>query len=463
MLKELNKMNIDEVSLLMEQRKLSPTELVKSTLEKISNENSNTNSFITVCGEKALKTAKDLEKELLEGKIRSKLHGVPIALKDLIFTKGIRTTMGSKLYKDFVPDTNATIVEKLENAGAIIVGKVNTHEFAYGPTGDRSYFGSCLNPYNSSKITGGSSSGSAASVGAGLVNLSVGTDTGGSIRIPSSACGTIGMKPTFGLVSKKDIHALSYTQDHVGPITRTVKENALLLNVLAGYDPNDPYSLNIEIQNYSSLIGIDVKGMVIGIPSFCLQRLEGEVHQMFSKCIEVCEHLGAKVTEVNIDDIEEISHAQSITIQFEASSIHAHTLRKHQKSIDSEVYERLKASRLVKAYEYVHAQSKKRELIYKYNQVFNQVDVLLTPTLPIVPPNIGQREVTINGNMESVRSALLRLTAPTNFTGNPSLSLPVSLSKDGLPMGLQLISKHGMEARIYQFAYMLEQHFHFAK
>ncbi|SUV10161.1 glutamyl-tRNA(Gln) amidotransferase subunit A [Priestia megaterium] len=456
-------MNIDEVSPLIEQKKLSPTELVKHTLEKISNENSNTNSFITVCSEKALKAAEELEKELVEGKVRSKLHGVPITLKDLIFTKGIRTTMGSKLYKDFIPDTNATIVEKLENAGAIIIGKVNTHEFAYGPTGDRSYFGSCLNPYDSSKITGGSSSGSAASVGAGLVNLSVGTDTGGSIRIPSSACGTVGMKPTFGLVSKKDVHALSYTQDHVGPITRTVKENALLLNVLAGYDPNDPYSLNMEIQDYSSLIGTDVKGMVIGIPSFYLQSLEEEVHQMFSKCIKVCEYLGAKVTEVKIDDIEEISHAQSITIQFEASSIHAHTLRKHQKSIDSEVYERLKASQLVKAYEYVHAQSKKRELIYKYNQVFDHVDILLTPTLPIVPPNIGQREVIINGKMESVRSALLRLTAPTNFTGNPSLSLPVNLSKGGLPMGLQLISRHGMEAKIYQFAYMLEQHFNFAK
>ncbi len=463
MIKELTKMNIDEVSPLIEQKKLSPTELVKHTLEKISNENSNTNSFITVCSEKALKAAEDLEKELVEGNVRSKLHGVPIALKDLIFTKGIRTTMGSKLYKDFIPDTNATIVEKLENAGAIIIGKVNTHEFAYGPTGDRSYFGSCLNPYDSSKITGGSSSGSAASVGAGLVNLSVGTDTGGSIRIPSSACGTVGMKPTFGLVSKKDVHALSYTQDHVGPITRTVKENALLLNVLAGYDPNDPYSLNMEIQDYSSLIGTDVKGMVIGIPSFYLQSLEEEVHQMFSKCIKVCEYLGAKVTEVNIDDIGEISHAQSITVQFEASSIHAQTLKNHQKSIDSEVYERLKASRLVKAYEYVHAQSKKQELIYKYNQVFDHVDILLTPTLPIVPPNIGQREVTINGKVESVRNALLRLTAPTNFTGNPSLSLPVELSKDGLPIGLQLISRHGMEAKIYQFAYMLEQHVNFAK
>lgn len=454
-------MNITELSTLIEKRELSPVDLVKESLEKIFEENKKNNSFITISDEEALQAARMLEKELVEGKVRSKLHGIPIAIKDLIYTKDIRTTMGSKVYENFVPEVDATVIKKLKQAGAIIIGKTNTHEFAYGPIGDRSYFGPCLNPYNLKKISGGSSSGSAAAVGAGMVSLALGTDTGGSIRIPSSACGIVGMKPTFGLVSKKGVYDLAYTLDHVGPMTNNVYDNALLLNIIAGYDSSDPYSINTQITDYRSLIGKDIKGKVIGIPSFYFELIDEEVQETMNNSIIAFENLGARIKEVNIDCINNIAVAQAVTIKSEAAAAHMNSFERYKGVIDVEVYERLEESREIKAYEYVQSQIVRKKLISEYNQVFKHVDVLLTPTLPILPTDIGQREVTIGDQNELVRNALLRLTSITNYTGNPSISVPCNLSKSGLPIGSQLIAKHGNETQLYQFAYALEQSLNF--
>lgn len=441
----------------IKQKELSPVDLVNQTLEKISEENPKTNAFITVSEVEALQDAKKLEQEVMDGKLRGQLHGIPIAAKDLIFTKNLRTTMGSKVYENFVPDVDATVIQKLKDAGAIIIGKTNTHEFAYGPIGDRSYFGACRNPHNPEKISGGSSSGSAAAVAAGMVSGALGTDTGGSIRIPSSACGVVGMKPTFGLVSKKGVFDLSYTLDHVGPITNNIKDNALLLNTIVGYDLQDPYSLNIEKRDYSLLIGNEVRGKVIGIPSFYFDLIDEEVHAAAMKCINIFESLGVAVKKIDINCMERIAEAQAITIQSEAAAVHMDTIQNHQADIDSEVYERLVVSQDVKGYEYVLSQKQRKQLIDQFNQSFDHVDILLTPTLPILPTDIGQREVEISGQKEAVRHALLRLTSPTDYTGNPSLSLPCGLSKSALPIGVQLIAKHGNEDKLYQFGYALEQ------
>lgn len=217
-------------------KKISPKEIVEQSINNIKKNNPIYNALITVCEEEAIAAATLAEDEISRGIVKGPLHGIPIAIKDVIFTQGIRTTMGSKLYGNFVPDFNATVVQKLKDAGAIIIGKANTHEFAFGPTGDRSFFGPCRNPYNPDKITGGSSSGSAAALATDMAYASLGTDTGGSIRIPASACGIVGMKPTFGLISKYGVFNTAYTLDHPGPMTKTVKDNAILLNVLAGYD-----------------------------------------------------------------------------------------------------------------------------------------------------------------------------------------------------------------------------------
>ncbi|MFC4801321.1 amidase [Neobacillus sp. GCM10023253] len=450
-------MDILSTSILLKNKEVSPVDLVKNTLEKIAKENPKTNAFITVSEEESLQAAKKLEDEIMAGEIRSPLHGIPIAVKDLIFTKGIRTTMGSKVYEDFVPDADATVVQKLKDAGAIIIGKTNTHEFAYGPIGDRSYFGPCRNPHNLDKITGGSSSGSGAAVASGMVLGALGTDTGGSIRIPAAACGIVGMKPTFGLVSKKGAFPLAYTLDHIGPMTTNVRDNAIMLNVLAGYDAVDPYSLHTESRDYSSLIGHDVKGKVIGIPSNYFGWMDEEVHAAVVNCIHVYEQAGAVIKKVEIPNLSKVAKAQLVTIQSEAAAVHVDTLKHHKEDIDDEVFERLVASQAVKGYEYVQSQIERMQIVAEFNQVFDQVDILLTPTLPILPTNIGQREVQIQGQTEAVRYALLRLTSPTNYTGNPSLSIPCGMSSSKLPIGVQLIGKHGHDAELYQLGYALEQ------
>lgn len=450
-------MDLTAASRLINNKELSPVDLVKSALEKISDENPKINAYITVCGAEALEAAEALEQEMMAGNTRGPLHGIPIAVKDLIFTKNIRTTMGSKVYEHFVPDMDAAVIEKLKAAGAIIIGKTNTHEFAYGPIGDRSYFGPCRNPHHLEKISGGSSSGSAAAVAAGMAVAAIGTDTGGSIRIPSSACGVVGMKPTFGLVSKRGVFDLAYSLDHVGPITGNVQDNALLLSVMAGYDPGDPYSIKSKAEDFSQLIGSDIRGKTVGIPSLYFENIEEEVAEAVGKCITTLNLLGAAVEKINISCMENIAAAQVVTIQAEAAAVHEKTIRYHKDDIDDEVYERLVASQQVKGYEYVLAQVERSRLIAEFNRAFDKVDILVTPTLPILPTDIGQRGVLVNGEPEAVRHALLRLTSPTDYTGNPSMSMPCGFSKSGLPIGVQLIGKHGQEDKLYQFGYALEQ------
>jgi len=437
---------------------ISPLDLVNEALKQIAEKNPDHHAFITVAEKEAIESAKLLEQELLNGMVRGPLHGIPIAIKDLIYTKGIKTTMGSKIYEHFLPSIDATVIEKLKQAGAIIIGKTNTHEFAYGPTGDRSHYGACRNPYNLDKMSGGSSSGSAVAVAANMVLASIGTDTGGSIRIPASACGVVGMKPTFGQVSKEGSFPLAYTLDHLGPITNNIKDNALLLNIIAGYDPEDPYSLNPnELTDYTGLIGEDVKDLTIGIvTNDFFTEVDEEIKTTLDTGIEILKQLQTNMKEVTVPGIEEIADAQAITIKSEASAVHGPSLEKYEGEIDEEVFERLVASQEVKGYEYVQAQTKREKLIANLNQIFDEVDVLLVPTLPILPPDIDQREVTINNTTVTTQHALLKLTAPFNYTGNPALSIPCGMSKSGLPIGLQLIGRHHDEERLYQLGDALE-------
>ena len=250
---------------------------------------------------------------------------------------------------------------------------------------------------------------------------------------------------------------MAYTLDHVGPITTTIIDNALVLNVIAGFDSKDPYSIPTGEKDYSSLIGKELKGLTIGIQSFYYQQIEKEILVEVIKSVKQFEGLGAGSKTVEIDCLEEISAAQAITIQAEAAAVHVDTIQQHKGAIDEEVYQRLLASREVNGYEYVVAQRKRKQLVNQFNLVFQDVDILVTPTLPILPTIIGQREVEINGEKETVRHALLRLTSPTNYTGNPSLTMPCGFSKNGLPIGIQLIAKHGNEEILYQFGYALEQ------
>ncbi|BCJ87608.1 amidase [Effusibacillus dendaii] len=450
--------SLTDLSDSIRQKRVSPVEVTQQALDRIEQTNPKLNAFITVLQEKAIENARTAEREIVEGNWRGPLHGVPIGLKDLVFTEGVRTTMGARIFKDYIPDYSATVVNKLEEAGAVLLGKLNTHEFAYGPTGDRSFFGPVKNPYDLEKITGGSSSGSGAAVAAGMVFAALGTDTGGSIRIPAAHCGIVGMKPTFGRVSKYGVYPLAWTLDHIGPMTRTVRDNAILLNVLAGYDPKDPYTVQLETEDFTRLLEQGVKNSVIGVPSnFYFDYLDPEVEREVRQAIELFRRLGADIREIEIPQLPDTLLAQQITIKSEAYAIHRQLLEERGTEYDEEVKERLLTGIDTKAYEYVDAQELRQAGRRAYLETLQKVDLLLAPATPILPTPIGQRDILFGGKTDNVRAVITRLTGPTNVTGLPSLVVPCGFSQSGLPIGLQLIGKPYEEANLYRFGYAFEQ------
>ena len=446
------------LSLAFRERRLSPVEVVRVLLERIETASEDLGAFITVTGERALEEAERVEQEISAGRYRGPLHGAPLGLKDLIYTEGVRTTMGSAFFKDYVPDYSATVALKLEEAGAVLVGKTNTHEFAYGPTGDRSYFGPTRNPHDTRRISGGSSGGSGAAVAANLLYGALGSDTAGSIRIPSALCGVVGMKPTFGRVSKHGVFPLSWTLDHLGPLTRTVEDNALLLTVLAGHDPKDPYSANMPAEDFARDLGRGVSRGVVGVPrDFYFDHVEEEVGERVREAIEVFVSLGAEVREVEIPHLRETLKAQRYILSSDAYAIHEERLNSEPEMFDDEVRERLLEGEKLKAHRYASAQQRKLLAKGEFERALGAVDVLLAPTVPIAATLIDQREVNIGGYEEPVRSAVTRLTGPANITGFPSLSVPCGSTSSGLPVGVQLIGRPFDEATLYRFGHAYEE------
>jgi aspartyl-tRNA(Asn)/glutamyl-tRNA(Gln) amidotransferase subunit A len=436
-------------------RRLSPVEVVRALLGRIGADE--TNSFVTVTAERALERASRAEGEILAGRYKGPLHGVPVALKDIIYTRGVRTTMGSALYSGHVPDHSATVARKLERAGSILIGNTNTHEFAYGPTGDRSHFGATKNPHDTRRITGGSSGGSGAAVAANLCYGALGSDTGGSIRIPAALCGIVGMKPTFGRVSKSGVFPLSWSLDHVGPITRTVEDNALMLNVLAGHDPEDPHSVDRPAEDFARDLETNLCGAGIGIPtSFYSEHVDEEVEACIREAVEVFVSLGAEVREIEIPNLLDTLHAQRLILGAEAYAVHEERLEDEPQSFGEEVRERLMDGERPRAYRYANARQRGMLATEEFDRALHGVDMLLTPTLPITATEIGQREVRIGDFEEHVRFALTRFTGPTDLTGHPSLSVPCGVTATGLPVGLQLIGRRFDEAALYRFGHAYE-------
>ncbi len=437
-------------------RRLSPVEVVRALLGRI--EADETNSFVTVTGERALEDASRAEGEILAGRYRGPLHGTPVALKDIIYTRGVRTTMGSAFFANYVPERSATVARRLERAGSILIGKTNTHEFAYGPTGERSHFGPTRNPHDPRRITGGSSGGSGAAVAANLCYGALGSDTGGSIRIPASLCGIVGMKPTFGRVSKSGVFPLSWSLDHVGPITRTVEDNALLLNALAGHDPDDIHSVDLSTEDFTRDLEIGLEGAGIGVPtSFFTEHVDEEVQARIREAAEVFVSLGAEVREVEIPNLWDTLPAQRLILASEAYAVHEERLENEPEKFGEEVRERLMEGERPKAYRYANARRRGMLATDEFDRALQGVDVLLTPTLPITATEIGQREISIGVYEETVRSALTRFTGPTDLTGHPSLSVPCVTTASGLPVGLQLIGRRFDEASLYRFGHAYEE------
>jgi len=415
--------------------------MVSELLDRI--ERSTVNAFITVDPDKALAQAKEMEN--ISPSSKHPLHGFVVAIKDLIDVRGYPTTMGAQGFEDNIAQKDALVVSRLREAGAIFIGKANTHQFAYGPMGDRSAAGPTLNPHNVAHMTGGSSSGSAAAVAAGLVHGAVGSDTAASVRLPASFCGVVGMKPTMGLLPVDGIFPLSKTLDHPGPITATCADNAKMLAVMADY-PAD---------TYSRLIGNPVDKLVVGLPdAFFHTHCSPQVHAAMTQAVRLLEASGVKVHFVSIPQIAEIYDAQQCILRAEAYALHAPRLASGA-PYEDEVRERLLAGQSVTTQAYKQALAFQGSAKSNVDQAFIDVDVILAPTCGVAAPKLQERETIVNGETVSTRWLLTRLTAPTNLSGHPSLSVPFGRDPAGMPIGLQLIGRYHDEATLYQLGHFI--------
>jgi len=389
---------------------------------------------------------------------QGELSGIPIAVKDLYDTAGVRTTAGSLFFKDNIPEQDALVVSKLKEAGAEIVGKTSTHEVALGVTSINPHYGSPRNPWDTSRITGGSSGGSAAAVAAGMCMAALGSDTGGSIRIPASLCGVVGLKPTYGRVSLRGVFPLSWNLDHAGPMTRSVKDAALLLQVMAGYDPEDPASANAPVDDYFQTIETGIKGWKIALAAGeYIEVSEPEVLAAVREAAVIMKDLGAKIDEVNMSWLREAAAANGQMTQSDGAAYHRERLERHPELFGADVRQRLETGRDLPSGEYILARRKQAEIRRRCERFFSQYDALLLPSTPI--PALPFDDID---NSASQAPALTRFTAPFNLSGLPALSIPCGFTQGGLPIGLQIVSGLWQEARVLQVghAYEMETDWH---
>jgi aspartyl-tRNA(Asn)/glutamyl-tRNA(Gln) amidotransferase subunit A len=409
-------------------RKISSAELTAGCLDQIAKLNPGLNAFITVTGDSALARAQELDQELAQGIDRGTLHGIPIAHKDLMWIKGVRTTSGSKIFADFVPDQDAPVVEKLAEAGTVMVGKAGLHELAYGITSDNPHFGTIRNPRNPDRSPGGSSGGSAVAVATGMAFIATGTDTGGSIRVPASFCGVVGLKPTYGLVDRRGVQPLGLSLDHVGPLARTVEDVRVALDALS-----DGARLKTAPGSISEIR--------VGLPeNFYFDMVEPDIKAAVQRAAHRAEDLGARIVPVQVPDIDALNRAGLVILLSEAAAVHQ-THLKRRGDFGTDVLALLDQGLLIPAADYINAQRLRKLLLAEFHSLFRRIDCLLTPTTPITAPRIGQREITLDGVAHDTRMLTTRFVRGFNVLGFPALSIPCGLSSEGLPIGLQLAAR----------------------
>jgi aspartyl-tRNA(Asn)/glutamyl-tRNA(Gln) amidotransferase subunit A len=435
---------------------ISCVELVEEAIRGAAS--SASNAFITITCEHARREAEFLDKELRKGRDRGPLHGIPIAYKDLVYTRDIRTTNGSKIFAGFVPHHHATIATKLEAAGAISVGKLNMHELAYGITSTNPHFGSVRNPHNAEHIPGGSSGGSGAAVAEGIVFCGIGSDTGGSIRIPASFCGVVGLKATFGRVSRYGCFPLGLTLDHIGPLTRSVEDAALILNVIAGQDPHDEGTEDRVVEDMQPAAEASVEGLRIGLPqSFYTEGLHPDVSAAYSHVVRLAAEAGAQIVPVRVPDPAGLNTIARTILLCEASSVMAPHMQRREE-IGADVLALLDQGRMLAATDYINAQRVRREMLRDWLRMFQGIDFLFTPTTPIPAPRIGQPTVTTGNGAEDTRLASTKFVRGINALGLPAISIPCGRSADGLPIGLQIVGRPWREKALLDCACAMERH-----
>ncbi len=442
-------MNLSSLSLtdqrdLVRSKEIDASDLASACYRQIERLNPTLNAFITVIPPEPFSPQ--------NGAQGAQLYGIPLAVKDLYDTKGIRTTAGSRFFAENIPQEDAFVVQKIKRAGAQIVGKTNTHEIALGVTNNNPHYGACKNPWDIARTPGGSSGGSAVAVATGMAMAAIGTDTGGSIRIPAALCGVVGLKPTYGRVSLRGILPLSWNLDHAGPITRKVEDAALMLQVMGGYDELDPTSVKTLPGDYSSHLKDSMKERKIAfaVGDF-IEEADQEVLDAVRNAAKVLAEQGVLITEVNVDFLKEGALANAVMTQADGAAIHRERLKEHPDWFGADVRQRLETGAAVTSSEYVLARRTQAEVKRHCELLLNLYDVLILPTTPIPAPVLeGENAV------ERARQ-LTRFTAPFNLTGLPALTVPCGFTKDGLPIGLQFVSRAWNEASILRAGFAFQQ------
>ena len=474
---EIYELTVHELVDKLEKKELTSEQIVKSYLKRIDEKEKDVQAFVTQSGEKTLEKAREIDSKREKGEKISNLAGIPIGIKDNMCTKGEKTTCSSKMLENFVSPYDATVIEKLNNEELISLGKLNMDEFAMGGSTEYSYFHPTHNPWNLNKVPGGSSGGSAAAVAANLVPWAIGSDTGGSIRQPSSLCGVVGLKPTYGLVSRYGLVAFASSLDQIGPITKDVEDSAILLNIIAGHDPKDSTSMKKEKKDYTKALVRDVKGLKIGLPKeFIGEGINEEVKEAILETAKKYEELGATVEECSLDIGKEALAVYYIIACAEASSnlgrfdgirygyrsekfnnLREIYINSRTEGFGPEVKRRIMLGTYVLSSGYYDAYYKKAQKVRtvirnEYQKLFEKYDLILTPTSPTVAFGIGEKS---NNPLEMYLADIC--TVPVNIAGLPGMSIPVSVDKSGMPIGVQLVGKHFDEETIFRAAYTLEQ------
>ena len=439
----LTELSLREVAGKIKSGEVSPVDVTRACLDRAEATQGALNAFSLIMGESAMAEAKAAEAEIAAGNWKGELHGIPVGIKELYDVTGVPTTSSSKVRENWVATSDSASVAQLRGAGAVVLGKTHTHEFAYGistPT--------TRNPWDTDSMPGGSSGGSGSSVAAGSTYMSMGSDTGGSIRIPAAVCGTVGLKPTFGRCSRAGVTSLSWSLDHVGPLTRTVADAAVCLNALAGYDPRDPGSVDIPAEDYTTALGKDVKGLRIGVPTnYYFAPIDPEVEAAVRAAIDLLAGEGAVISEVEIPYPDQIMAVEFAYCLAEASEYHRTMLRANPDLYTEDVRTFLEAGELMPATRYVQAQRVRQLMQRAWAEMFEGIDVLIAPTVPSPATKVGQEMVDWGGGAEEpITSVFVRLSAPANVTGLPAIATPCGFTASGLPVSFQAIARPFGEA-----------------
>ena len=455
---EICHLSASQLSGLVRQKEVSPVEIVRAHLTRIDSLEPGLNSFITLLPEQALAQAQASEREIGAGRIRGPLHGIPFGLKDLFYVNGVRSTGGTRIFENFVPATDSAVASRLRNGGAILLGMLNLHPLAYGPTGENRDYGDMHNPWDPRRITGGSSGGSGSAVASGECTFALGTDTGGSVRIPGAMCGVVGFKPTYGRVSRYGIVPLAWSLDHAGPLCRTVEDCALVMNVIAGPDPKDPTTARLPVPDYRETLNRGLRNLRVGVPKEYFEvpvdpAVKGAVERAIGKLGE----LGAAVSEVSWPLLR-YGQAIASTLQMaEATTFHKKLIQTQGNRLDPVVRVRLEAGLFISATDYIQAQRARALFYHQGLGLLGEVDLLAGPTVPVTAFEPGQSEIEVEQGRMKVIPWLMQYTRPFNLTGFPAITVPCGFSREGLPVGLQLAGRPFEEATVLLAAHAYEQ------